>query len=167
MKSMSISHLSGTPANIPLETDCALRSFAWEYGKHLLPGRGQFKTLFDALQLSECNVTSPMGDDDVYRPPHTALPRAGRILHVSTAGSDSANGTHDAPFRTLKRAVAAAASMRDGSNATVVVHGGEYYLDAPLQLTAAHSNLTIQNYANEYVRISGGVNFTVRERNPR
>src|SRR3712207_3216514 len=42
-------------------------------------------------------------------------------LHVATSGSDSADGTEDAPFRTINRAAAVA---QPGD--TVVVHGGEY-----------------------------------------
>ena len=41
----------GTPQGVPASFDCAVREFAWEYGKHLLPDRGEFRTLFDALQL--------------------------------------------------------------------------------------------------------------------
>ena len=27
----------GSPADVPLETDCAIREFAWEYGRKLQP----------------------------------------------------------------------------------------------------------------------------------
>ena len=45
-------HNSGTPKSIPASFDCAVRKAAWEYGKSLLPGRKDFTTLFDALQVS-------------------------------------------------------------------------------------------------------------------
>ena len=43
------------------------------------------------------------------------------VLHVSTTGSDSADGSADAPFRTIDRAAQAA-----GPGDTVLVHAGVY-----------------------------------------
>src|SRR4051794_41856198 len=43
------------------------------------------------------------------------------VLHVATAGSDSADGSEEGPFRTISRAAAIA---RPGD--TVLVHAGEY-----------------------------------------
>ena len=49
----------GVPEGIPEDSDCLFRSLAWEYGKELLPERGDFRTLFDALQLHvSCPVCS-------------------------------------------------------------------------------------------------------------
>ena len=45
---------SGTPAGVPPDSDCAIRNLAYEYGKKLMPERGDFKSLFDALQLEVC-----------------------------------------------------------------------------------------------------------------
>ena len=44
----------GTPPGVPPEFDCAMRSLAWKYGKKKLPERGDFKTLFESLQLQVC-----------------------------------------------------------------------------------------------------------------
>ena len=41
----------GTPPGVPPTFDCKARAAAWEYGKYLLPERGDFRTLFEALQL--------------------------------------------------------------------------------------------------------------------
>src|SRR4051794_37019364 len=43
------------------------------------------------------------------------------VIHVATAGSDTADGSEDSPFRTISRAAAIA---RPGD--TVLDHGGEY-----------------------------------------
>ena len=57
-------HNSGTPSNIPPSFDCAARAATWEHGKKLLPGRGEFVTLFDAMQLDDgCNMTRPTTED--------------------------------------------------------------------------------------------------------
>jgi hypothetical protein len=50
---------SGTPLGVSTETDCAMRTFAWEYGKTLQPRREGFKSLYDALQLFACGVRVP------------------------------------------------------------------------------------------------------------
>lgn len=158
--SSATSTLSGTPANIPLEADCAIRHLAWEYGQHLLPERGSFKTLFDALQLTQCNVTVP-SKADTYIPPWHPMPAEGIRLFVATSGDDaSADGTIDKPFASLDKAVKAASAARP-AKVTILVRGGSYHLSAPLELTAAHSGLTIHNYNGERVRVSGGVAFSI------
>jgi len=43
------------------------------------------------------------------------------VLHVATAGSDTADGAEDSPFRTISHAAAVA---QPGD--TVLVHAGEY-----------------------------------------
>jgi hypothetical protein len=48
----------GTPPNVPPEFDCAMRTLAWEYGKKKLPERGEFRTLFESLQLQVAALES-------------------------------------------------------------------------------------------------------------
>ena len=49
----------GTPDGVPPEFDCAMRAFAYEVGKAKLPERGDFRSLFESLQLQYCNMTTP------------------------------------------------------------------------------------------------------------
>ena len=65
-ESLALIH-SGTPSNVPNSTDCALRALAWDQGKKLLPERGVFKSLFDALQLGSC--PNNMEEDEVWTEP--------------------------------------------------------------------------------------------------
>lgn len=67
-------HNGGTPPGIPGKTDCRIRQFVWEAGKKLLPRRGEFKTLYDAMQLSACGV------DGSVAPPLPSLSRASHRL---------------------------------------------------------------------------------------
>ena len=96
------------------------------------------------------------------------------VLHVSTRGNDSWNGTlpepdasgSDGPFATLPRARDAVRTMRsaEGSlpgSVTVLVRGGKYFLDETLVLGAADSGskdcpVTYQAYPGEVPILSGG-----------
>ena len=56
---------SGTPGDVPASADCAIRQAAWKYGQKLQPQRGEFKTLYDALQLHACDgVLAPASLDE-------------------------------------------------------------------------------------------------------
>jgi len=50
---------SGTPPWVGAPTDCAIRELAWRFGKTLQPSRGEFRSLFDALQLDLCGIAPP------------------------------------------------------------------------------------------------------------
>src|SRR5579872_4818523 len=87
-------------------------------------------------------------------------------FYVSTSGKDSANGSANAPFATLERARAAVRDLK-GRNAgrttpiVVMVHGGNYYLNAPVTFSAADSGserapILYQAYSGEKPVISGG-----------
>ena len=140
----------GTPPGVPPTFDCKARVAAWEYGKYLLPERGDFRTLFEALQLQDCGLTTPAGMDD-FKPPSFSAP-PGAIYVDAASGSDSAAGTAAAPLKTIEAGVAKA----KGSKATVVLKAGTYYTDT-IQIGKEHSGLTIQNAAGEAVTVSGGV----------
>ena len=67
------------------------------------PG-GSFKTLFEALQLQACNMSTPAVMDE-YRPP-TYDPPAGTALYVDPHGDDANPGTLEQPLRSIAAAVA-------------------------------------------------------------
>ncbi len=87
-------------------------------------------------------------------------------VYVATNGSDSAEGTLQAPLATLQaaqqkvRAMKASGSYPNGI--TVYVRGGAYNLSQPLVLTAEDSGteaapITWSNYENETVTFTAGV----------
>ena len=150
-------HNGGTPGNIPPKTDCNIREFMWESGKKLMPRRGSFKTLYDALQLSACGVEGPAAND-TWAPPSYPIIAGASALYVSAgAGSDSAAGSAAAPFKTIGHAIAVATSK---GKATIVLRAGVYHgCDGKgnvCNLGAAQSGLTIQNAGGEQVVITGG-----------
>jgi len=83
----------------------------------------------------------------------SSLVAFGAEFHVSTQGDDANSGTKDAPFATLHRARDAA---RGHDKATLFVHGGIYFLQEPLELTAEDSGLTLKAFGKERPILSGG-----------
>ena len=95
---------AGTPPGITHSFDCAARKAAYSFGQALLPSRGSFKTLFQALQLQACNMTTPSAMDK-YIPP-TYDPPTGVALYVDPHGDDANPGTLEQPLRSIAAAVA-------------------------------------------------------------
>ncbi|MFA6563224.1 MAG: right-handed parallel beta-helix repeat-containing protein [Verrucomicrobiia bacterium] len=79
------------------------------------------------------------------------------IFHVAPNGSDANAGTKSKPFATLAKARDVA---RAHNPARVVVHGGRYFLGAPLDLTAADSGLVIEAAQRETPVLVGGRRIT-------
>ena len=154
----------GTPDGVPPEFDCAMRAFAYEVGKAKLPERGDFRSLFESLQLQYCNMTTPAKMDG-WVPPVAAPPAEGpTTVFVATDGDDAkGSGSKAAPFATLQKALSSLEGKGCASSATctVAVRGGTYELAAPVEIGAAHSGITIENYNGEHATVSGGVAFTV------
>ena len=150
---------SGTPEGVPADVDCALRALAWDYGKKILPERGEFRTLFDSLQLSYCNLTTP-AQLDKYAAPHNQPPDGARIVYVAPdVGIGGGDGTLERPLNSLKTALEVAASSSEPT--AVLLRRGTYHLDAPLLIGPEHSGLTLQNYPGEAVTLSGGRPFSL------
>ena len=143
-------HHSGTPMGITASFDCKAREAAWKFGKELLPSRGEFSTLFDALQLSACGHTRPVGTDE-YVPPTFTTPH-GSLFVDAAAGADTNHGSMDKPLRSLEAAVKATAGR---SNATIVLREGMHRINRTIELGTAHTNLTIQNFEGEHAAVSG------------
>jgi|SRR5665648_77423 len=78
-------------------------------------------------------------------------------LYVSPNGSDANPGTLELPFKTIQKAIDVSAGKPID---TVYIVGGVYQLNAPLvfkpENSASGSGLTIRNYGNDPVVISGG-----------
>ena len=88
-------------------------------------------------------------------------------LHVSPAGNDANPGTAGKPFGTLAKAQSSARSFAGKEAVTVVVHGGTFYLNTPLVLTAADSGSKLapvhyEAAPNEKPVISGGVELKLK-----
>ena len=152
-------HDTGTPTGVPAGYDCEVRKHAWEFAKQTLPRRGEFKTVYDALQLWRCNVTAPAATDG-YIPPRYATPTQGTVLFVDASATGDGNGSKAKPFATLEAGVDAAAAVNGA--VTLVLRKGKYYT-AGIVLTTAHSGLTIENFEGEEAVVSGAISVPVSQ----
>jgi hypothetical protein len=151
----------GTPPNVSASFDCESRRHAYEFAKTTLPHRGEFRTVFDALQLQACGLTPPSEMDD-FVAPRFPTPSSGTVLYVAAnATAAEGDGSKAKPFA-LPQALAAAAAVTTGP-VTLLLRGGTYRLMESLHVRPEHSNdhLTIQNYDGEEAILSGAAAVAV------
>ncbi len=158
-----------TPVTIDQNIDCAVKELAWEFAKNLQPQRGDFKAVYDALSLQNCNTS-------LHQPPPKPVLKVQELfstrdkvnptrdtitLYVDVSqGSDSNSGSLDKPVKTLKQAVMLWRDQRTPENNGIIyVRAGVYYFQDTLKLGSADSFLQISSYQNEVVVFSGGVEY--------
>ena len=152
---------SGTPPDVPGSFDCAIRAAAYEYGMSLLPSRGAFQTLYDAVQLGACPSHKGLRptETDAWSAPNSPLPTGQPVLFVDAHALTSDETT----YMTLHSAVQASRELRrlralaSGAPITIAVRGGQHYLATTLELGAMDSGLTIRGYPGEKAVVSAGV----------
>ena len=158
---------SGTPDGVPLAYDCAIRESAWRYGRARLKARGDFQSLFDALQLSACNLSRPLVRDS-WRPPADTLPvvrheRAPEVFVLLVEPSGAARSSDAGTFSSLHEALDSSRQLRrrrnlaPGTPITIALRAGTHYLAKTLTLFARDSGTTIRNYPGEVAVLSGGL----------
>ncbi len=85
-------------------------------------------------------------------------------LFVAPNGNDTADGSINAPFETIEKAlkVVASSTRTDGETTfTVFLREGTYTIDNTIHLEKNVSNITLRAYANEKVVFSGGVSIPI------
>ena len=105
---------NGSPAGISNETDCAIRELAWVYGKQLMPARGSFKTLYDALQLDACPSLSGTRPEvlDEWVPLSDPLPQDHSVLLVAASDASPGHAAREDHYTSIADAVAASRKVR-------------------------------------------------------
>ena len=142
--------------------DCKMRQMAMDFAHKIQPfsSKQQFQQIADALngaqEAQNCSVSFPFPLEDGKIIPSFPLPKDSvKTLFVdANSGSDSNSGTMSSPFKTITKAVDAARAS--GQRSTIVLRKGIFYLSDTIQLGVQDSGLTIQNYNDEEVWISGG-----------
>ena len=153
---MSSRWSDGTPA-----FNCKMRLLAWQFGREKRPDYGLFEDLYYALGLNsggmngeDCSAELPVPPNftQADRSPAPKLYHQGaNPLYVDyRKGVDTNRGTLGSPVKTIQAAVNAATATT-----TINLRGGTHYLSSAVQITAASSGITIQNYNGEAVVVSG------------
>ena len=169
----------GNP-NIPLDYDCALRTFGIEMAAYIAPASSKtnWTTLSQsAFQMNQCNST-PQTD---YHPSSSAKPfkiapemKKGACHHTvfvhDSKGNDLFDGTFEKPMKTIQAALSLTRTLHavHGSDSTlcITIRGATYYLGTnattsssqigAIALTSNDSNIVIENYEDERVILCGG-----------
>ena len=162
LRSLPLPRAAASPTNVDPQLDCDLKSLAWDYARKLLPWEGDFKSVYDALQLQHCNTSlvqklrrsyqaTPfshsvsLGDDDLT------------IFVDATKGSDSNPGTLISPVKTVLQAVKLSRlNRKEGQQAIIYLRGGTYYLSQTIELGPEDSKTVISGYSGESATVSGG-----------
>eukprot|EP01062_Namystynia_karyoxenos_P023974 TRINITY_DN19300_c0_g1_i1.p1 TRINITY_DN19300_c0_g1~~TRINITY_DN19300_c0_g1_i1.p1 ORF type:complete len:935 (+),score=273.61 TRINITY_DN19300_c0_g1_i1:66-2870(+) len=156
---------SSRPPNVDPDYDCMWRNLGWGYAQKLQPWLdAEHQTMVrDALELKAL-----CGQEPALRAPRPAAGRgtgalrddAVKVYVEPTHGSDAAAGTSAAPFATIARAVRATRARKPGTQATVVLRGGTYFLSDTIAIHSEDSGLRFASYQGETAVISGGVNVS-------
>ena len=147
--------------NVDPQLDCAIKELAWDYAKKLLPGQGDFASVYNALQLDACNVSRAAKRYEPRPFSHCVSLRAdARTIYVDAVkGSDSNPGTLAQPVKTVMQGVRLS-RMRDYNiEGLIYLRAGTYYLTESIRLAPEDSNLVVSGYPNEKVTISGGKEY--------
>ena len=83
-------------------------------------------------------------------------------IFITPNGNDAADGSINAPFETVEKAldVVASSTRTDGeASFTIFLREGTYTIDKTIHLEKNVSNITLRAYANEKVVFSGGISI--------
>ena len=123
-----------------------------------------FRMIADALngaqEAQNCSVSIPdLKHNDDKKAPAFSIPKMGNTFYVdANKGSNANSGTVDSPFQTITKAIFAARAA--GQYSTIILREGTFYQPEVVELNSSDKGLTIQNYPNEEVWISGGMVIT-------
>ena len=154
-----------SPLNVDHKLDCAIKELALEFARKLQPQRGSFQSVYDALQLQNCNISIKSGQTFAYKPSSfgPSIPtRDGSVLVYadSANGDDSNPGTLVEPVRTLQRAVELTRGVPTGTSKWIYLRAGTFYLADTIRLGSEDSFLTLASYRGEEAVISGGKEYS-------
>ena len=142
---------AGSPKDVPLDYDCAIRRAAYTFGEKLRPLDAGI--IFDALQLQVCGVTRPSTKINITQQSSSVSDQVEDEVVFRVKTGDSIHKIVD---------IARQEVLSKGRRARVVLSSGRHFLQQTLQLGAGHSGLTLTG--EEGAVLSGGVplNITLR-----
>jgi hypothetical protein len=144
--------------------DCMAYAVAYEYALRIMPSRAPHMEVWTALRLGpNCGASPPPTREELGLPapwpPAAPLEAAGPTFYVAPNGSDtSGDGSLSNPFATVARGLTATRAARAPGTgpASLVLRAGLHVLTSTVQLDARDVQLTITNFPNETVYVSGG-----------
>jgi len=85
-----------------------------------------------------------------------------QVFFVSTKGDDSAKGTKEVPFATLKKALQQVVKLKNPTQPIdIFIREGTYNIQNTIQINHHVNNVRIHAYKNEKVIFSGGISLPV------
>lgn len=164
------SSVPDVPSYVPPSFDCAARAFALKFAVNgrLGPEKYDIQPVIDALQLqTRCKASqrdlATLDHSDVSQNKYMGHSGVTVTAFVSSEGSDtSTTGNMTHPFKTIHAALKFTRRQRrhrGSATAAIVLRGGTYFLQRPLELRPEDSHLTIGSTPQEAVTLSGGVSL--------
>jgi hypothetical protein len=153
--------LSGAEIS-PKYIECQVGFLAYDFSKYLLENVmtsvvDKLPTIFDALQLENCNATRPVPAISTRLSASENLLQNAygkRIFVDPNQGNDRSVGDLRRPLRTLQAALLE--SRRSLEPATIILRGGRYQLDSTVVLDYLDNGVAIMNFPHEEPILSGG-----------
>ena len=147
-----------SPLNVDPELDCELRNLAYQYAQKLLPQYGNFRAVYDALRLHNCNISLSSGKLYGPQPFLYQSYKEGTVeIYVDAVnGNDDNSGDMSHPLQSIVKAIELFRSQVVRSPTTIYLRKGTYYLEQTVRLDPTDSGLTIAGYKDEAPVISGG-----------
>ena len=154
-----------SPPSSPDSFDCKVRLLALEFAAEILGPGANVSAVAHSMALDQPGGCKPPADGigGHLELAHTLpqLPTVADAIYVDAAkGSDTNAGTLSSPLKTLGAAQKHGRGAPAGSNYTVFVRAGTYYLTESLKLGPRDHGATFAAYQNERVVLSGGVDLS-------
>ena len=144
-------HDLARPYFADVNVDCHIKMAAYDFAKEIQPERGNLRSVFDALQLEQCEMQRPEEDRRV-RIPEVENPGFTVLVDI-VHGNDENDGKIDSPVKTIERGLSLVRGVE--GRRTLYLREGTYYVSKPILLTKVDDHLIISSYKNEKVVLSG------------
>lgn len=141
-----------------------MRKAAYRFGKTLIPRKGEFPSLYYALDLNSPDCPEklmPLDSTKEFAETNVNFPIGTVFVHPEA--SENGVGTFEEPLRSIQAAIDLAANRPAH---TVVLRGGTHFLKETLKFTPKHSNLRLHAFPDETPVISGGIKLDINEWKP-
>jgi hypothetical protein len=144
------------------DIDCSIKTLAWEYAQMIQPWHGGFDSVFDALQLSLCNVTlkfdARVSSESQKRRSSRAVVEGVNLYVDPVNGSDENDGSESSPLRTIQVALDNIRASNEGNHNNIILRDtGIHWLLQSISLSPSDSGLSIMAYPGESPTVSGGL----------